>query len=452
METLIQALKAINDVIWGPGMLILLIGTGLYLTVGLRFYTFRNIFSAFSMLWKGRTSSAGDKGELTPFNALMTALAGTIGTGSIVGVATAILSGGPGALFWMWFTAMVGMATKFSEILLAVRYREVTPAGNFVGGAMYFIKNGLGEKWKWLGGLFAIFAAITCFGTGNAVQTNAISGVLWGTFGVPTWITALILFLLIASVLLGGLRRIGSVAGKIVPFMAILYTLASLLIIILNIKEVPAMFLHVIEEAFTPTAAQGGFAGATAMMAVRFGMARGIFANEAGLGSGPIAHATATSTPIRQATIGMLDVFITTMIVCSMTGFAILVTGVWNMGADHAGLLTHLAFEKVFPNIGGIVVTCALSIFAFTTVLGWAVYGERCVIYLFGDHAVKYFRIVFCLVAAAGCVMALNTVWLISDTANALMAFPNLIGILLLSPKIVQIIREEVQKDPSFKF
>ena len=321
METLIQALKAINDVIWGPGMLILLIGTGLYLTVGLRFYTFRNIFSAFSMLWKGRTSSAGDKGELTSFNALMTALAGTIGTGSIVGVATAILSGGPGALFWMWCTAMVGMATKFSEILLAVRYREVTPAGNFVGGAMYFIKNGLGEKWKWLGGLFAIFAAITCFGTGNAVQTNAISGVLWGTFGVPTWITALILFLLIASVLLGGLRRIGSVAGKIVPFMAILYTLASLLIIILNIKEVPAMFLHVIEEAFTPTAAQGGFAGATAMMAVRFGMARGIFANEAGLGSGPIAHATATSTPIRQATIGMLDVFITTMIVCSMTGF-----------------------------------------------------------------------------------------------------------------------------------
>ena len=204
METLIQALKAINDVIWGPGMLILLIGTGLYLTVGLRFYTFRNIFSAFSMLWKGRTSSAGDKGELTPFNALMTALAGTIGTGSIVGVATAILSGGPGALFCMWCTAMVGMATKFSEILLAVRYREVTPAGNFVGGAMYFIKNGLGEKWKWLGGLFAIFAAITCFGTGNAVQTNAISGVLWGTFGVPTWITALILFLLVAGCIMDG--------------------------------------------------------------------------------------------------------------------------------------------------------------------------------------------------------------------------------------------------------
>ena len=267
METLIQALKAINDVIWGPGMLILLIGTGLYLTVGLRFYTFRNIFSAFSMLWKGRTSSAGDKGELTPFNALMTALAGTIGTGSIVGVATAILSGGPGALFWMWCTAMVGMATKFSEILLAVRYREVTPAGNFVGGAMYFIKNGLGEKWKWLGGLFAIFAAITCFGTGNAVQTNAISGVLWGTFGVPTWITALILFLLIASVLLGGLRRIGSVAGKIVPFMAILYTLGAIII------GVPVFaVLLVLDLAVLAIGAVCGAAGVSLIMTAFIGL------------------------------------------------------------------------------------------------------------------------------------------------------------------------------------
>ena len=267
METLIQALKAINDVIWGPGMLILLIGTGLYLTVGLRFYTFRNIFSAFSMLWKGRTSSAGDKGELTPFNALMTALAGTIGTGSIVGVATAILSGGPGALFWMWCTAMVGMATKFSEIMLAVRYREVTPAGNFVGGAMYFIKNGLGEKWKWLGGLFAIFAAITCFGTGNAVQTNAISGVLWGTFGVPTWITALILFLLIASVLLGGLRRIGSVAGKIVPFMAILYTLGAIII------GVPVFaVLLVLDLAVLAIGAACGAAGVSLIMTAFIGL------------------------------------------------------------------------------------------------------------------------------------------------------------------------------------
>ena len=340
---------------------------------------------------------------------------------------------------------MVGMAPKFSEILLAVRYREVTPAGNFVGGAMYFIKNGLGEKWKWLGGLFAIFAAITCFGTGNAVQTNAISGVLWGTFGVPTWITALILFLLIASVLLGGLRRIGSVAGKIVPFMAILYTLASLLIIILNIKEVPAMFLHVIEEAFTPTAAQGGFAGATAMMAVRFGMARGIFANEAGLGSGPIAHATATSTPLRQATIGMLDVFITTMIVCSMTGFAILVTDEWTAVGAQGASLTARAFETALPGVGSAIVAISLVMFAFTTILGWCVYGERSAIFLFGDRVLKPFRILYTIVVPIGALAQLDLVWILADTFNALMAFPNLIGVLLLSPVVFKTVQESTR-------
>ena len=332
-----------------------------------------------------------------------------------------------------------------SEILLAVRYREVTPAGNFVGGAMYFIKNGLGEKWKWLGGLFAIFAAITCFGTGNAVQTNAISGVLWGTFGVPTWITALILFLLIASVLLGGLRRIGSVAGKIVPFMAILYTLASLLIIILTIKEVPAMFLHVIEEAFTPTAAQGGFAGATAMMAVRFGMARGIFANEAGLGSGPIAHATATSTPLRQATIGMLDVFITTMIVCSMTGFAILVTGEWTAVGAQGASLTARAFETALPGVGSAIVAISLVMFAFTTILGWCVYGERSAIFLFGDRVLKPFRILYTIVVPIGALAQLDLVWILADTFNALMAFPNLIGVLLLSPVVFKTVQESTR-------
>ena len=238
METLIQALKAINDVIWGPGMLILLIGTGLYLTVGLRFYTFRNIFSAFSMLWKGRTSSAGDKGELTPFNALMTALAGTIGTGSIVGVATAILSGGPGALFWMWCTAMVGMATKFSEILLAVRYREVTPAGNFVGGAMYFIKNGLGKNYIWLATSFAVFGMIACFGIGAMVQANSISVNLAKTVHVPEWGTALGLLFFAGIVLVGGVKRVGAVAGKLVPFMAVIYIVMCLVIIFMNIDRV----------------------------------------------------------------------------------------------------------------------------------------------------------------------------------------------------------------------
>lgn len=456
METLIQALKAINDVIWGPGMLILLIGTGLYLTVGLRFYTFRNIFSAFSMLWKGRTSSAGDKGELTPFNALMTALAGTIGTGSIVGVATAILSGGPGALFWMWCTAMVGMATKFSEILLAVRYREVTPAGNFVGGAMYFIKNGLGKNYIWLATSFAVFGMIACFGIGAMVQANSISVNLAKTVHVPEWGTALGLLFFAGIVLVGGVKRVGAVAGKLVPFMAVIYIVMCLVIIFMNIDRVPFVFWWVISDAFTPTAAQGGFVGASVMMAIRMGMARGVFSNEAGLGSAPMAHAASTAeSPLVQASIGMLDVFIDTIIVCSMTGFVILVSldpvgqPLWSSGMG-GGVLTAAAFQYNLPGFGEYGVTFCLTLFAFTTALGWCVYGERCVIYLFGDRAQKPFRVIYVCAVALGAVLALDLVWLLADIGNALMAFPNIIGIILLSPVLFKIVREEVKKDPRF--
>ena len=452
MDLFMSALTSLNNFVWGPVMLGLLVGTGLYLNVILRFFSFRNWIHAYKLLWQGR-SHQSEKGEISPWNALMTALAGDIGTGNIVGVATAIAIGGPGALFWMWVTALVGMMTKFSEIILAVKYREKTPAGRWVGGAMYFIKNGLGPKWKWLGTFFAVFGFIACFGIGNLVQVNAIAVSMDKTFSVPTWVTGLVLLFFLALILLGGVKRIGAVAGRLVPFMALIYVVFALIVIIMNITEVPRVFWWVVSEAFTPTSAEGGFAGATVLLTIRMGVARGIFSNEAGLGSTPMAHSAATAkSPLQQASIGMLDVFIDTLVVCSMTGFAILVTGVWNAGADHAGLLTHMAFEKVFPHVGDLVVTCSLTLFAFTTVLGWAVYGERCVIYLIGDGAVKYFRIVFCLVAAIGSVMALNTVWLISDTANALMAFPNLIGILLLSPKIVQIIKEEIKKDPSFKF
>lgn len=276
MNTFVHLLNEINQIVWGPVMLVFLVGTGFYLTIKLRFLTFRRIPSAFAMLWAGRKHGKS-KGELTPFNALMTALAGTIGTGSIAGVATAIFVGGPGAVFWMWVTAMVGMATKFAEILLAVHYRETTPAGNYVGGAMYFIKNGLGPKWKWLGTCFALFAAITCFGTGNAVQTNAISDVMRSTFDIPTWVTALVLFVLIGSVLLGGLQRIGTVSGRIVPIMAVVYTLSSCVVLALNFTQIPTMFMHILRDAFTNTAAQGGFAGATVMVGLRMGMARGVF-------------------------------------------------------------------------------------------------------------------------------------------------------------------------------
>lgn len=440
MELFTGILEAINHVVWGPGMLVLLIGTGLYLTIGLRFLTFRKIHTGFINLWKGRASGGG-KGELTPFNALMTALAGTIGTGSIAGVATAIYLGGPGALFWMWCTAMVGMATKFTEVLLAVHFREVTPAGNFVGGAMYFIKNGLGPKWMWLGTLFCLFTIVACFGTGNAVQSNSIAEALAHGFGVPTWITALVLFVLVGCVLLGGLKRIGNVAGRVVPIMACMYILASLLVIALNISEVPSVFMHVIAEAFTPTAAEGGFAGATVMMAIRYGMARGVFSNEAGLGTAPIAHAAAeTVSPMNQAMIGMLDTFITTIIVCSMTGFAILVTGEWTSGITGVTLVAT-SFEKTLPGFGTILVSVSLSLFAFTTILGWCVYGERCVIYLFGDKGLIPFRLLYTLMVPIGAVAQLDVVWILADTVNALMAIPNLTAVLLLSPVVFKTVR-----------
>lgn len=340
---------------------------------------------------------------------------------------------------------MVGMVTKSSKTLPAVRYRGMTPAGNFVGGVTYFIRSGLGERRKWLDDLFATFAAITYFGTGNAVQTNAIPGVFWGTFGVPTWITVLILLLLITSVLLDDLWHIDSMTGKIVSFMAILYTLASLFVTILNIKEVSVMLLHVIEEAFTLTAAQEGFAGATAVMAVRFGMARGIFANGAGLGNEPIAHVVATSTLFRQAITGILDVFIITMIVCSMTGFAIFVTGEWTaVGVQGASLIAQ-ASETILPDMGSVIVVVSLIISASTTIPGWCVHRKRSIISLSGDQVLKPFRILYTIVVPIGTLTQLDLVWILADIFNALMAFPNLINILLLSPVVFKIVQKNTR-------
>lgn len=449
VEVVISALKAISDVVWGPIMLVLLVGTGLYLTIGLRFFPFRNWMRSYACLWQGRSHQSAD-GEISPWNALMTALAGTIGTGSIVGVATAISVGGPGALFWMWVTAVVGMVTKFAEVMLSVQFREKTPAGNWVGGAMYFIKNGLGRRWAWMGALFCIFCMVACMGTGAMVQANAISANLDKTFGIPVWVTAVALLVLAGTVIIGGVSRVGAVAGKLVPFMACLYCVLSLLVIGSHISEIPKVLWMIISDAFTPAAAGGGFAGATVMMAIRQGMARGVFSNEAGLGTAPMAHAASTAhSPLTQASIGMLDVFITTLIICSMTGFAILVTGEWCSGVQ-GGIMTASAYERALPGIGRIGVTICLALFAFTTALGWCVYGERCAIYLFGDRAQLPFRIVYVLVFCLGALLSLEIVWLASDIGNALMAFPNLMGILLLSPFLFRLVREEAQKDPRF--
>ncbi|HJD97596.1 sodium:alanine symporter family protein, partial [Mailhella massiliensis] len=420
-------LTHINNFVWGPCMLVLLFGTGLYLTIGLRFFTIRNFARGMRHAWAGRGQDAGH-GEISPFNALMTALAGDIGTGNIVGVATAIYMGGPGALFWMWMTALVGMATKFSEVLLAVHFRERTPAGNWVGGAMFFIKNGLGRRWMWLGSAFALFGIVACIGTGAMVQSNAIGGVLDKGFGVSPRLSAAVLLVLSGMVLLGGVKRIAAVAGKVVPAMALCYAGMSLVVIAMHLGEVPGIFAMVIREAFTPTAAQGGAAGASVMMAIRMGMARGIFSNEAGLGTAPMAHAAAsTRSPMTQATIGMLDTFIDTIVVCSLTAFALLLTGEWCNGEEGAAV-TSAAFESVLPGVGGLVVALCLSLFAFTTAMSWCVYGERCAIYFFGDRAQIPFRVVYCLAIPVGVLIKLDLVWLLADTCNALMAIPNLIA------------------------
>lgn len=449
METIVSILGAISGFVWGPIMLFFLIGTGIYLTVGLRGYTFRNIPTAFRMLFTGAGEGKGGKGEISAFTALMTAMAGTVGTGSIVGVATALMAGGPGALFWMWCTALVGMATKFSEIVLAMHFRETTPAGNVVGGAMYYIRNGLGPKWRWLACAFAIFTGFSCFGTGNMVQTNAIAGVLHQSMNIPSWATALALFLLIGLVVLGGVKRIGYVAERIVPTMVVVYILAGLFVVICHYDLIIPTLKMVVVHAFTPTAASGGFAGATVMMAIRFGMARGVFANEAGLGSAPIAHATAISSPIRQGTLGMLEVFITTFFICTMTGLTILITGQWCAVGAQGASVTALAFESVMPGIGSYIVTLALALFAFTTILGWCVYGERAWMFLFGDKALKPFRIVYTIIIPVGALVQIDFVWLFADVMNGLMAIPNLIGLALLSPivfKIVRQSRESIQK------
>ena len=436
----------INDVVWGPVMLVLLLGTGLFLTFGLRFLTWLEIPRGFKLMWQGRAKLDHLEGELSPFNALMTALAATVGTGNIVGVATAILLGGPGALFWMWCTAMVGMATKFAETVLAVQYREVTPAGNVVGGPMYFIKNGLGKSWMWLGTLFAIFGGLAGFGIGNMTQTNAISGAL-ANFGVSPWLTAVVLFFLLGIVLVGGVQRIGAVSGKLVPFMALFYIITASIIIVVHIDRVPEIFMLVIREAFTESAAQGGFAGATVWLAIRYGVARGVFSNEAGLGSAAIAQATATvDNPVTMGLIGMLGTFIDTIIVCSMTGFAILVTGVWTAPDAAGATLTSAAFTSGLPAAlqgwGNILVTVSLTLFAFSTILGWCVYSERCWVYLLGDRALKPFRLIFTIVAPIGAVSQLDTAWLVADTLNALMAIPNLVGLLLLSPVLFKLVRD----------
>ncbi len=436
MEMIESFVGEVNSIVWGVPMLILIGATGVFLMAGLLFMPLRKLAHGFKLLLSPATQGAGD---IPPFKALMTALSATVGTGNIAGVATAIFLGGPGALFYMWLIALIGMATKYAEAVCAVTYRETDAKGNHVGGPMYYLKNGVGEKYPTLGKtlapLFALFAAVAAFGIGNGVQANSVADAMSSSFGVPHIATGIVMMLIVAAVLLGGIRRIADVAGALVPLMIVLYVGSALIILAINASEIPDAFALIIHHAFEPASAVGGFAGATVAAAIRFGIARGVFSNEAGLGSAAIAHAAAkTNDPVRQGHIAMLGTFIDTIIVCTMTGLVIITTGLWTSGETGAAL-TSASFANALPG-GAEIVSIALSVFAFTTILGWSYYGERSVQYLFGDLAILPYRVIWIVAIPVGATVNLGFIWLLADTLNAMMAIPNLIGLIILGPMV----------------
>ncbi|MFV0439110.1 MAG: alanine/glycine:cation symporter family protein [Desulfopila sp.] len=434
LNQLDAVINSINHFAWGPPMLILLVGTGFWLTFSLRGLQFTKLGHALYLALIKRKEESDQPGDITHFQALMTALSATVGTGNIAGVATAIALGGPGALFWMWITGLVGMATKYSEAVLAVKYRVTDEHGEMSGGPMYYISRGL--KLPWLGATFALFASFAAFGIGNMVQSNSVADAVEATYHIPHFATGLVLMVCTAAVILGGIKKIGTVTGVLVPFMIVFYMLGSGYIILINIADVPAALLFIVKQAFSPTAAVGGFAGATMMMGIRMGVARGVFSNESGLGSAPIAAAAAqTKNPITQALVSMTQTFIDTIVVCTMTGLVLILTGAWSNGKTGAELTT-IAFSAGIPG-GAHIVTIGLILFAYSTILGWSYYGEKSISYLFGIKSVIPYRIVFVIFVGLGSVAKLSLVWNISDTLNGLMAIPNLIGLLFLTPVVV---------------
>ncbi|MCP4204482.1 MAG: alanine:cation symporter family protein [bacterium] len=429
-------LSQASNFVWGPYLLPpLLLLTGLYLTIRLRGLQFTKLWHS---LYVGLIvrKEPGAKGDISHFQALMTALAATVGTGNIVGVATAIALGGPGALFWMWMTGLLGMATKFGEAMLSVKYRTTDERGEQAGGPMYYLANAIGWKplGRFLGFLFALFASFAAFGIGNMVQAHSVADSLHDSFGISVKVTGLVIVIGAGAVILGGIKSIGRFTGVFVPFMIVAYIAGAGLVLIRNIAEIPEALALIFKSAFSGTAATGGFAGAAMAQAIRFGVARGIFSNESGLGSAGIAAAAAqTKHPVRQALVSMTQTFIDTIVVCSMTGLAILVTGAWSSGMNGAPL-TQLAFRTgLGGDWGGWIVTVCLAMFAFSTILGWSYYGEKSIEYLFGSRAIWPYRLVFVVAVYFGAVRSLDFVWTVSDMMNGLMALPNLVGLLLLS-------------------
>ncbi|HFU4501853.1 TPA: alanine/glycine:cation symporter family protein [Streptococcus suis] len=442
---MLELMQHINDFVWGPPLLLLLVGTGVYFTLRLGVFQVSKLPTAFRLIFSSDQSGQGD---VSSFAALCTALAATVGTGNIVGVATAITTGGPGALFWMWVAAFFGMATKYAEGFLAIKYRTKDANGQTAGGPMHYITLGMGQKWKPLAVFFAISGVLVALlGMGTFSQVNSIASSMSSSFGLAPQLVSIVTAISIAFFIFGGIEKISDVSTKIVPFMAILYILASLTVLALHWDQLIPTLALVLKSAFTPAVAAGGFAGATVQQAIQRGIARGVFSNESGLGSAPIAAAAAKSdNPVEQGLISMTGTFIDTLIICTLTGLTILVTGQWSVAGLEGAPLTQAAFATVFGQPGALALTISLVLFAYTTILGWSYYGERCIEFLFGTKSILPYRLVFVAMVALGGFLKLDLIWTIADIVNGLMALPNLIALLALSPVIIKETRQYFAK------
>ena len=449
MEQVEKFIHWLNDnIVWGPVMLVLLVGTGIWLTLILRGLQFGMLFYALKQAFRPhpkKDDGSDHEGDVSHFGALMTALSATIGTGNIAGVATAVVTGGPGAVFWMWITAIFGMATKYGEGVLAVKYRVTNSKGEMSGGPMYYIENGLGKKWKWLAFLFAFFGVMASFGIGSTVQANSVAQAVHSSFGIDTWITGVVLTLITAFVVLGGIQSISRVSSVVVPFMAVLYIVGGLVVVAMHFDLLLPALKVIMHDAFTGQAVAGGVVGTV----IRYGVARGVFSNEAGMGSAPIAAAAAkTDHPVRQALVSMTGTFLDTIIVCSITGIVLVMGILQSNGGEFAvpdlkgAALTTATFDAMLSGYGGWVVTIGLIFFAYSTTLGWCYYGEKCATYVFGDKSVPMYRVIYVAAVMLGTVLSMDMVWAAADTFNGLMAVPNLIALLLLSKVIVQETRD----------
>ena len=449
MEQVEKFIHWLNDnIVWGPVMLVLLVGTGIWLTLILRGLQFGMLFYALKQAFRPhpkKDDGSDHEGDVSHFGALMTALSATIGTGNIAGVATAVVTGGPGAVFWMWITAIFGMATKYGEGVLAVKYRVTNSKGEMSGGPMYYIENGLGKKWKWLAFLFAFFGVMASFGIGSTVQANSVAQAVHSSFGIDTWITGVVLTLITAFVVLGGIQSISRVSSVVVPFMAALYIVGGLVVVAMHFDLLLPALKVIMNDAFSGQAVAGGVVGTV----IRYGVARGVFSNEAGMGSAPIAAAAAkTDHPVRQALVSMTGTFLDTIIVCSITGIVLVMGILQSNGGAFAvptlkgAALTTATFDAMLSGYGGWVVTIGLIFFAYSTTLGWCYYGEKCATYVFGDKSVPMYRVIYVATVMLGTVLSLDMVWAAADTFNGLMAVPNLIALLLLSKVIVQETRD----------